>query len=359
MKKLLVFAGSFDPFHNAHYMLLKLALANQTYDQVVLSISHQNPLKDHVPVSYDHRLKMAQLGLYELKDQVVFDEFEHHQATPSYTVDLIRHLQQVYPGYEITYLLGSDSFETINQWKDIDQYFHDIHWLVAGRSSDIQFEAQANVSLLIAPLMNISSSKIRQGVTLVDMNPQALNYLNEYGLYAQERVLSYTTPKRFEHILRVAQMTQDIMQQYEPEHAHWGWTAGIYHDIAKSWSFDFQGDLGTYILKMPFSTPKILHGYIGAEIMKTQYLFTNEIIVNAVARHTKPFDDYPKGHQNTLDNLTNLDMALYCADKLEPARTEEDCTNIDYYRELLKIDLKRCFDELYHAIQNQFHKEDK
>lgn len=351
MKKLLVFSGSFDPFHNGHYMMLKFALTQLNFDKVIISISKQNPFKEVKPISYEHRLKLVQLGLYELSDQVIFDEFENNQDTPSYTCNLIEHLANLYPDYEINYLLGSDSYFNVHKWKNIHDYFHKINWIVFKRDNNV-IEPKQNVIVLNNNIINISSTDIKKFVRIIDMAPKALEYMNDYGLYGEQRVLEYTPIKRFEHVLRVAEMTQAIMKQYEPEHSHWGWTAGIYHDIAKAWNLNFQGNIGTNILKMEFETPKILHGYIGAYMMKTQYLFTNQTIINAVARHTKPYD-YCK-----LEDLTNLDMALYCADKLEPTRTEEDCHNIEYYRNLLKINLKQCFVELYDAIQNQFHKKD-
>jgi HD superfamily phosphohydrolase YqeK len=48
-------------------------------------------------------------------------------------------------------------------------------------------------------------------------------------------------------------------------------------------------------------------------------------------------------------------MLVYCADKLEPARTKKDVSNREGYVKLAKTNLKKSFDKLYKETNSHYH----
>jgi nicotinate-nucleotide adenylyltransferase len=79
-----------------------------------------------------------------------------------------------------------------------------------------------------------------------------------------------------------------------------------------------------------------LHGLASA-IYARKYLNINvKLILDAIANHVIP-SKHP----------TTLDMILYCADKLEPARTIADVKDRIGYIKLAKRNLKQAFTKLY------------
>lgn len=221
-------------------------------------------------------------------------------------------------------------------------------YLVDNNDTEINYEP-IYLSGLSYP---ISSSELILQPKQYMLNPKVLSYINEHGLYAIDRIKQRMSDHRFQHSLRVAAMSQQLMEKYKPELKHLAFTAGIYHDIAKEMNLTEQVDIATNVLGIyNFVSPKVLHGYIGAYILRKDYLFSNQLILDAISRHTLPFDYY-------FDEPSLLDKILYLADKLEPSRTDDDVfgQDINTYRELAFKDVDACFDKLYNWLQSNLMK---
>jgi nicotinate-nucleotide adenylyltransferase len=136
--KLALFGGSFDPPHNAHLALCLLARELLDIDALILSVSN-NPLKGHSSAPDADRKAMTELLAAEVNKtgkvaQVCGWELE--QARPSYTVDLLEWLVQVYPGAEITLLIGEDNFRSFQRWKSWQRIVEQCPIVVFRRASE-------------------------------------------------------------------------------------------------------------------------------------------------------------------------------------------------------------------------------
>ncbi|NTW82233.1 MAG: nicotinate (nicotinamide) nucleotide adenylyltransferase [Chlorobiaceae bacterium] len=117
---LAVFGGTFDPPHNGHLALCLFARELFDIDRIIISVSN-NPLKKTRGATDSHRKHMAELlaaeiNLTGLSCEVSGWELEKRQ--PSYTVDLLRHIKNLYPDAGITLLIGEDSFREFPLWKE-------------------------------------------------------------------------------------------------------------------------------------------------------------------------------------------------------------------------------------------------
>ncbi len=347
--KILLFGGTFDPFHNGHYEILKQAqkLINPT--KTIVLVNNVSPLKmQNRPVSSDHRLIMTKIALANESDLEVSD-FELKSNEPSFSINTIKHFVKLYPNAEFYLLMGADQYQNLHLWHQYEDILKLVKIVVANRDNDEVVNANINCDPIIISGLQfpVSSSQIRTQPLPYLLDEKVLNYINDYGLYAIDRIKPLMSEHRFQHSLRVAYMASDLMSHYNKGLIHLAYTCGIYHDIAKEMDYSKQEEIAKNILGInQYEHVKVLHGYIGAYELRQKYWFNNQNILNAIARHTKPFDFFH-------DEPTLLDKVLYLADKLEANRTDNDVfgKDINYYRKLAYKDINLCFIELYNWLQ--------
>ena len=156
MKKIGIFGGSFNPIHVGHVALAKAVLEQCGLDEVWLMVSPQNPLKKDADLLDDRlRLSMARTAL-EGVEGVRASDYEFHLPRPSYTWNTLKHLQQDYPDYEFTLLIGGDNwahFQRWRNWKDILRH-HRV----------IVYPRDQYAGTIDVPLLPVSSTEIRERV---------------------------------------------------------------------------------------------------------------------------------------------------------------------------------------------------
>ena len=360
--KIVIYGGTFDPVHFGHTQLVKKAIEIVNPDKVIVVPTYETPLKDRVLSSPEDRLNMLKIA-FKNWQLVEISDYEINKKGKSYSIETVEHFKQIYPDAELFFLLGSDQLVNIKQWKRYDELLEMVtivcykrqHYCQCCKNHPCYCNAPVkcikNLIYINDALLDISSTKIRKAVDGYELNEEVLNYINDHGLYAPERVKKYTKESRYAHCLRVGYMARDLMNHWNPELKDIAYSAGVYHDIAKDMDMDKQIAISENILGITeYVSPRVLHGYVGAYQIKMDYKVTNELILNAIRRHTRPFDYYET-------EPTLLDKVIYLCDKLEPNRTDEDvCGDIQYFRQLAYTDIDRCFTELYEHTQQAFKK---
>jgi nicotinate-nucleotide adenylyltransferase len=86
-----------------------------------------------------------------------------------------------------------------------------------------------------------------------------------------------------------------------------------------------------------------LHGLAGAKYIRQHFHIQDQQIISAVANHVIP----------SL-RPTTLDKIIYCADKLEPARSNNDADNIKSLRQLAFTNIGAAFNTLLTQIQKRY-----
>jgi len=160
-----LFFGSFNPIHLGHTTIARFFQENTPVDEVWLIPSPHNPLKkkeDLLP--YQDRLQMCLIACNSLPGIRVCD-IESRMSIPSFTIRTLRTLGSQFPEREFILLLGSDSLDSFDQWKDyreiLDNWEIYIYPRVKDYSIDFRFR-KYRITLFHPPLVNISSSQIRQ-----------------------------------------------------------------------------------------------------------------------------------------------------------------------------------------------------
>ena len=157
-----LFFGSFNPVHVGHLIIANYIVSYGGVDQLWFVLSPQNPLKPQKELLNEyHRQHLLQSAI-DGENKLKCSTIEFHLPRPSYTIDTLVYLKEKHPDYHFTIIMGSDSLKNIKNWKNSELLIKEYPILVYKRPGfEIKNEENANIKILNAPLLNISSTLIR------------------------------------------------------------------------------------------------------------------------------------------------------------------------------------------------------
>lgn len=109
-----LFGGSFDPPHEGHLHVARLALERLGLDRIVWLVSPGNPLKTEPPDALERRL--GAVRALAADPRMIVSDVEARLGL-RYTVDLLRALQAAHPDVRFVWVMGSDSLAGFERWK--------------------------------------------------------------------------------------------------------------------------------------------------------------------------------------------------------------------------------------------------
>lgn len=158
-----LYFGSFNPIHNGHLIIANHVLHNTDIDAVWFVVSPQNPFKqNHSLLNEYHRLHLVQTAI-EGETNMMAVDIEFKLPRPSYTIETLTYLSERYPDHVFSLIMGSDSLENIEKWKNGDVILKRYKICVYERlGHPIKENTIAQVETLKAPIIEISASLIRK-----------------------------------------------------------------------------------------------------------------------------------------------------------------------------------------------------
>jgi len=199
-----IFGGSFDPPHLAHVEIIRVVQANRHFDSLVFMPAWQNPLKQReTGASPEQRMDMLLLALADEEAPFQVSAIELQRPERSFTVDTLRQItQECSENARLHMVIGSENFDTLKDWKDINGIFRLTENIipVSRSASSLEILDSTHGQLgddLIANLeanfigikpIDISSTEVRNRLArgestegLVD--ERVLKYIQSTGLY--------------------------------------------------------------------------------------------------------------------------------------------------------------------------------
>lgn len=206
-----ILGGTFDPVHHGH---LRLALEVQQQvglEQVYLVPLYSPPHRSNAAATPEQRLQMLDLATEGVTGLQVNDIEIKRQGT-SYSIDTVRDMRESFSRQSISLIMGMDAFSQLDTWRDwqkLTDYVHiiavdrpgsrleitstavaDLYDRCAGQAADIHDSPAGRILLLQAPMLDISSSRVRKLVAgkldiqyLVPAN--VITYIHAQALYQQ------------------------------------------------------------------------------------------------------------------------------------------------------------------------------
>ena len=177
--KIAIYSGSFNPLHIGHLAIMKHMVEEVGYDMVYLIVSPKNPLKDGISSASGHdRFEaateaVARHFVMSQEQKVKVDDIELTMPEPHYTIRTLDALKVREPDNEFTFIMGADNLADIRRWRDYPRILKDYGVAVYPREgfnleevkSDLLTEDPAyRISILNAPMVDISSTDIREGI---------------------------------------------------------------------------------------------------------------------------------------------------------------------------------------------------
>src|SRR5688572_2401979 len=118
--KIGLYFGSFNPIHSGHLIIANHVLNESSLDRVWFVVTPQNPFKITTALlnEYD-RLHLVRAAI-EDDPRMRASDIEFSLPKPSYTVNTLAYLSERYPEHEFSIIMGSDSFQNLNKWKNFE-----------------------------------------------------------------------------------------------------------------------------------------------------------------------------------------------------------------------------------------------
>ena len=161
-----LFFGSFNPVHTGHLIIAQHFVEQTDMDQVWFVLSPQNPFKkDTELLDENGRRELLELAIQGNPAFALCDA-ELTMSRPSYTIRTVKYLMNNHPGRDFRLIIGSDNLEDFHQWKDYRELMDLVPIVVYPRPGvvDPPHLSHPRVTLIDAPLLQISSSSIRQQI---------------------------------------------------------------------------------------------------------------------------------------------------------------------------------------------------
>ncbi len=185
-----LYFGSFNPVHIGHLAIANYFVEFTDIDQLWFIISPQNPFKkkDILLPDYQRFELLYRVAGNDNKYRV--SDIEFRMPKPSYTIDTLMNMKNKYPDHQFVIIMGSDGLSTFDKWKNYKEIIRDFPRYVYPRkgSENINASVHENIVSVEAPLIEISSSFIRQAIkegkdVKYFLPKEAYEYISEMHFY--------------------------------------------------------------------------------------------------------------------------------------------------------------------------------
>jgi nicotinate-nucleotide adenylyltransferase len=185
--KLGLLGGSFNPIHHGHLITATRAAEALRLDRVLFIPAAISPLKRTADLASD-RDRWALLRL-AIRGNPLFQasDLELRRGGVSYTVETLRHLHQATKA-RLFWILGTDAALQLPRWKALAEVRRLTEFIIVTRPGDNVSRSMAKDHIVRAPLLEISSSeirnRIRKGLSVRYLVPDPVeSYIRRKGLY--------------------------------------------------------------------------------------------------------------------------------------------------------------------------------
>lgn len=192
--KIGILGGSFDPLHNGHLFMAKEALEQYGLDEIWLIPNGHAPHKDeHKMADALQRFEMCRFAEARFPYMKACD-IEITSDECSYTYLTMQKLTAMYPKHTFYFIMGADSLDYFDKWRNPDIISSLCTILVVNRNEfteeDLKLKIErinrifpADIRIVHCDKYDVSSTEIRKGNKLDDVLTEVKEYIFDNHLY--------------------------------------------------------------------------------------------------------------------------------------------------------------------------------
>ena len=175
-KKIGILGGTFDPFHNGHFMLAKTAYEQFALDEVWIMPNGNPPHKRNIEqTDFKIRCDMIRIAIKEAPYMVLCD-YEGSEDSYHFTYQTLGEFKKLYPENDFYFIIGADSLRDFPTWREPGIIAKLCTLMVACRDesgiddlktkiAEMKERYDANCLILNSPKVDAASSEIRSFVS--------------------------------------------------------------------------------------------------------------------------------------------------------------------------------------------------
>lgn len=187
-----LYFGTFNPIHIGHLTIANHLAEHSDLDQIWFVVTPQSPFKKKSSL-LDNRQRYEMVyrateNYLKLKPS----DIEFGLKQPNYTIDTLIYLEEKFPDYEFALIMGEDNLKSFHKWKNyeliLENYSVYVYPRISEGKTDTQFKDHPKIHHVAAPIMEISSTFIRnsikEGKNVRPMLPHSVwEYIDEMNFY--------------------------------------------------------------------------------------------------------------------------------------------------------------------------------
>lgn len=160
-----LYFGSFNPIHVGHLIIANHVLNETSINKIWFVVSPQNPFKESKTLLNEFdRLHLVRLATQD-DNRIKSSDIEFNLPKPSYTSNTLTFLSERYPEHQFALIMGSDSYQNLDKWKNYETIVNNYPVYVYKREGyEIRKAFDKEPVILNAPVIQISASQIRENI---------------------------------------------------------------------------------------------------------------------------------------------------------------------------------------------------
>jgi nicotinate-nucleotide adenylyltransferase len=188
--------GTFDPIHYGHLFAAEETMSELGLDRVVFVPTGTPPHKEYSGMATaNERYEMTLLAIAE-NDRFEVSRTETERPGMSYTLDTLKVMCNLYPGFELFFITGIDAILDIGKWREPFEISLLCTIVVVQRPGyddgglkKLPDGIKGSLCVIETPMLDISATDIRKRVRdkrgVRYLLPEAVRaYIGKNGLYA-------------------------------------------------------------------------------------------------------------------------------------------------------------------------------
>ena len=190
--KIGLYFGTFNPIHVGHLIIANHMVENSDLDEIWMVVTPHNPFKKKSSLLDNHHRFELVYRATENYPKIKPTDIEFKLPQPNYTVHTLAHISEVYKNKEFALIMGEDNLKGFHKWKNfeviLENYSVYVYPRISEGSIETRFDKHPKIYKVEAPIVQISSTMIRNGIkTQKNVQPllpkEVWQYIDEMNFY--------------------------------------------------------------------------------------------------------------------------------------------------------------------------------